>query len=1027
MKIGERMPYYQQTGTAMLRASAHTDEVGSAPWPELDEDGDGGRWSGWLAQTWAKRPVAEAVTIASPVLAAQIDALLAAERPSGAGQVRRMALTLARYLVRIRGRATPFGVFAGVTSARFGPRVLVQWAEDHQVRTRADAGWLAHVIERLEACTELRRRLPVVMNDLAVIRGERLVVTWAPHASVNGSQAEVSVRLIPVVRTVMTLAPSPLRGGDLVDKIAAEHPGAPIPGLEAVVGELMARGVLISSLRPPSTATDALAHLLGQLREAGATDLRETQALVSELEAIHGRLQAADHAAFWAEGQGRRETAERMRALSSATEHPLTVDLRLGCTLVLPESVACEAATAAEALIRLSPAPTTKQTWREYHGRFLSRYGPGTLVPVEQLVDPTTGLGFPRHFTQPHPGARDLSPRDEALLDLAQQAALDGVLEVTLDRKRLGTLAGDAGQRPVSPVDLWVDVRATTTAALDAGDFTLGVCGFGRLAANTGRFLDLLPEHDRRRVTDLYAELPTGVDGALAAQLSFPPQRVRQENVQRVPPVLPDVITLAEHREPVAGRIPVRDLVVAADQTRLYVVSLSRRRVVEPTLPHTGARHTMPPLARLLFEIPRSTHPAVASLDWGVATRLPFLPRLRYGRSILAPAQWRLHPSDLPGPKASSRDWKKALEAVRAQRRLPTSVAVGSGDRQLRLNLDEPMDLTLLRTHLDAADFPLTLAEAPTATDHGWFGGRAHEIVIPLTATAPPAQPPAFLRGPAPRPLAHSGHRKGVVYAKLYGHPEVFDTLLTEHVPLLLDRWGTPPPWWFVRYRHPAPHLRLRVHDPDYARAAGRVVAWAEDLRELGLVGEISFDTYQPEIGRYGTGAAMTAAEALFAADSAAVLTQLAALSASGGPHPQALTAASLVDLAGAVTGSRPAGMRWLTDHPELTGKAPMRDREVRQQTLRIANGQALHHLPGGDTIAAAWAARSRAAARYAACLTPATTRLTPDSVLTSLLHMHHIRAHGIDAETEAMTHKLARAVALAWTARQGAERGSDR
>ncbi|MEN8649451.1 lantibiotic dehydratase [Streptomyces sp. 21So2-11] len=1025
MKAEKRMPYYRPTGTAMLRASVHAADPGPAPWPEADRDADGERWRGWLAQTWTDQAVAEAVAIASPVLAGQIDATLAG-RPTDPGQVRRMALALARYLVRMRGRATPFGAFAGVTGARFGPHFSARWTEDHQARTQADAAWLTQVIARLEACPELRRRLPVVMNDLALVRGDRLVVTWAPHAGVSGSRAEVSVRLIPVVRTVMSLAQSPLRGSDLIDKVAAEHPGAPCDGLETLVGELTARGVLISSLRPPSTATDALAHLLDQLHEADTTDLPETHTLVSELQTIHEQLQEAARTAPWTDGQGRRKAVARMRWLSSAVEQPLTVDLRLGCTLVLPQAVAGEAAAAAEALVRLSPAPTGNVSWHEYHRQFLGQYGPGALVPVEQLVDPTSGLGFPRHFTQPHPGSRELSPRDEVLLALAQQAALDGVVEVALDEKRLTELAGDAGQRPLSPVDLWVDVRAATTAALDAGDFTLAVCGFGRLAANTGRFLDLLDEPDRKLVTDLYAELPAAVHGALAAQLSFPPQQVRQENVQRVPPVLPDVITLAEHREPDAHRIQVGDLAITADQKRLYVVSRSRHRVVEPLLPHTGARHTMPPLARLLFEIPRSAHPQVTSFDWGAAARLPFLPRLRYGRSILAPAQWRLRPADLPGPAASSRDWKAALERVRAYRRLPASIAVGSGDRQLRLNLDDPMDRDLLRTHLDSADGPLTVAQAPTTADRGWFGGRAHEIVIPLAATAPPAKAPAFLRGPAPLSLAASQPRKGVVYAKLYGHPDVFDTLLTERVPLLLARWTTPPQWWFVRYRHPAPHLRLRVHDGDTARAAGRVAAWSEGLRECGLLGEISFDTYYPEIGRYGTGVAMTAAEALFAADSAAVLTQLTALTASGGPHPQALTAASLVDLVVAMTGSEAAGMRWLTDHPELATNAPVRDREMRRQTLRLADGQVLRDLPGGEEIAAAWAARSGAAARYAASLTPETIRVAPGSVLTSLLHMHHIRALGINAEAEGMTHKLARSVALAQAVRRSAEEGGD-
>ncbi|MEU7162029.1 lantibiotic dehydratase [Streptomyces chrestomyceticus] len=1009
------MPYYRPTGTAMLRASVHTFATALTDWPGPEVDADGAR-RGWLGATWAQRPVAEAVALASPVLAGQINAVLAGQ-PTGAGQVRRMTLALARYLVRMRGRATPFGTFAGVSSAHFGPRLTVRWTENHRVRTRTDAGWLAQVIARLEASAQLRRQLPAVLNNLAVQRGGRLIVTCQPHCGVGDSPAEVSVRLIPVVRTVIARTRSPVQVGELIENLSAEHPGASVERLEALVGELMARGVLISSLRPGSTATDPLAHLLDRLHETDAHALSEVHEVVSELRTIHQQLQAADRAPTWSEGRRRRVTTARMRALSGATDQPLAVDLRLGCTLVLPRAVAGEAASAAEALIRLTPAPAGSASWRDYHGRFLDRYGPGTPIALDQLLAPTAGLGFPRHFAPARHSTRELTPRDETLLALAQQAALDGAHEVTLDEQRIDELTGGTGQRPVTPADVWVDIRANTPAALDAGDFTLAVCGFGRRAAHMGRFLDLLHERDRRSATGQGAALATGVHEALAAQLSFPPRQVHQENVQRVAPQLSEVISLAEHGEPSAAQIPVADLAVIADGTRLYVVALSRRRVVEPMLLHSGARHTMPPLARLLLEIPRSAHPQVTAFDWGAAACLPFLPRLRCGRSILACAQWRLAPADLPGPTASPHHWSSTLQTVRAQRGLPAAIAVGSGDRQLRLDLDEPMDRGLLRAHLDAAHGPITVLEAPSAADYGWFDGRAHEIVVPLAATAPPAQAPSFLRGTAP--LAAGEPSKDVVYAKLYGPAELFDGLLTEQVPQLLKSWATPPPWWFVRYRHPAAHLRLRVHDADTARAVGAIATWAESLRARGLLAQVSFDSYWPETGRYGSGVAMTAAEELFAADSAAALAQLAALKASDSLHPQALTAASLVDLAAAVTGSTTAGLRWLTDRPHLATPAPMRDREIRQQTLQIANGQLLHRVPGGEAITAAWAARSAAATRYAARLTSQTSHVTPDSALVSLLHMHHIRALGIDTGAEAMTHKLARSVALAQTGRQ--------
>ncbi len=205
-----------------------------------------------------------------------------------------------------------------------------------------------------------------------------------------------------------------------------------------------------------------------------------------------------------------------------------------------------------------------------------------------------------RHFedTELPVPARKLAGRDERLLALAQQAVLDGAQEVVLDDDALDALAavGRDEARPIPHVDVWVEVRAPTTMALTKGAFTLAVCGIGRTGAAVGRFLDLLPDTDRQRMVGLYGRLPTGVEGALATQLSFPPQHPRVENILRAPLVLPDVICLAEHRDDVPNRIPVQDLAVTADHDRLYMASLSRRRVVEPVLPHAGTQHTMSPV-----------------------------------------------------------------------------------------------------------------------------------------------------------------------------------------------------------------------------------------------------------------------------------------------------------------------------------------------------------------------------------------------------------------------------------------------
>ncbi|MFI6634272.1 lantibiotic dehydratase [Nonomuraea fuscirosea] len=1021
----ERSRRYRHVDAAVIRAAAHPGYLHLPPWPGDDAASE----HAWLARVWAQPSIAEAVAVASPAFADRVDAVCAGHRPN-AGQTRRMVLALARYLVRIRGRATPFGIFAGVAAVRFDETVSALWPANHEARTRADAAWLAAVIGRLEMRPELRRLLLVEVNDLAIVRGDRLVVGWQPHASdmSDGPAPEVSVRYGTVVRAIIQAARSPILIGELTDKLAIEL-DAPASALDGMLCELVALGVLISSLRPPSTSGDGLAHVLDRLREVEAVEdgaFGTAAPLVAELRTIHALL---------LEGAGldRREVRERMRAVADVVEQPVVTDLRLGGTVVLPSVVAQEAASAADALVRLAPAPGGRTSWQDYHARFLARYGAGALVRVEQLVDGVAGLGYPSHFADPdQPSTAGLSQRDQRLLALAQQAAIDGAREIALDDTALDRLAAGVDDVQTAPhVELCAEVRSPTLAALTGGVFTLAVIGTGRTGmARTGRFLNLLPSPDRQRMTDVYAGLPVSVDGALPAQLAFPPRTVHMQNVAHAPQFFPDVISLGEHRPAQLGRLRVQDLAVTADNDRLYLMSLSRRRVVEPVLPHAAALQAIPPLARLLFELPRARAVTISPFAWGVAKHLPFLPRLRYGRTVLTPARWRLPDGYLPGPEAPFTAWAAAMTELRERLGLPASVHVGEADRRLRLDLDEPMGMALLRAHLETAGPAATVAEAPTTADHGWLEGHAHEIVFPLAATTPPAPAPAVLTRSGRLSLIEPEHDElpgsNLLSAKLYAPLEAHDALLLGHLPDLLAAWGKkPPPWWFIRYRDPAPHLRLRLHLPrpdDYGTAACRVGAWAAALRRQGLIGDLILDTYHPETARYGSGPALQAAQELFVADSAAALAQLRAVAASRAIHPQALTAASMIHLVTAMTGTRPAAMRWLIDHPRPAPASPC-DRTVLRQAIGLADpdGSMLRGMPAGPSIAAAWQARTAAA--YADHL--AATHLDSASVLVSLLHLHHIRVLGIDPESERMCLRLARAIALAVAApRQKRSRG---
>lgn len=989
---------------ALLRASAECGDLAPDFWPNLDDRREFERWCAWLANAWPR--VADTVSIASPPLAAQIEAVRAGQRPRPA-VVRRGVIALSRYLVRMTGRATPFGLFAGVASLRFGDHPVVSWQPERAwTRVRADGVWLSKVIASLEADPDIRARLAVTASDTLITRGDRLVVSWQPHAGdpSRSASTEVSVRRTRAVELVVEYASSPLVVADLIDKLAADLPDAPVAALDAMVAQLIAGGVLISCLRPPATVTDALGHVLTQLNPPGDAELPQIHALLT----------------------GDPATASaRMRAVAQV-DQPLMVDLRVGCSMVLPHAVAEEVAAAAGALARLTPYPDGHPGWRAYHARFLSRYGVNAVVPVRDLVDPARGIGYPEHFAAPEQDLPAvLSRRDTQLLTLAQQAVLDGRKEVVLDGDFIEALCAETLR--LSPhLEMCVEVLSPSLTAMTRGDFQLAVSGVSRTGvALAGRFLELLPESDREHRIDRCGKLPTVVEGAVAAQLSFAPRHPHLENVTRTPRLLPDLLSLGEHRT--GNSLTADDLAVTADSRGMYLFSLSRRQVVEPVLPHAAARRTMPPLARLLFELSRARIAAVSPFAWGAARCLPFLPRVVYGRTILCPARWRIPADALPAPGMPGDQWRRAFYALRDRLGLPDTVSVGDSDLRLRLSLDEPMHLAVLRDYLDKtrkSGEPLLISETSTADDHGWFDGRAHEIIVPLASTTPPMRAPAVITRPGPAATIDRNDAilpgGTVVFAKLYGDPLVVDEILTDHLPRLWLAMGEAL-WWFVRYRDPEPHLRLRLHlddGYDYGEAVNHLSAWASGLRDHGLIKEMAFATYHPETARYGPGDSLRAAEALFAADSAAVVTQLA----TRPRHPQSLTAASLTDLVISLTGSIPDGMRWLIEHGDLGPAVPApRDsphRDVLREAIALAEpGRAtLLSLPGGHHVGAAWERRRQAAQAYRDRLDG--TYLEPVPVLRSLLHMHHIRSHGIDADHERACNRLARAVALSWIAR---------
>lgn len=906
---------FEVTDAALIRAASYPRDLRLPTWPDLTAD-QPDEWLEWLRQVWTLPAFATAVGQASPHLAAQI-ARAVADEPVERRRLKRLVEATVRYLLRWTTRATPFGRFAGVAPAGFSPRAAVRWGDQHREVARPDDRYIAQVTAVAERDLSRLRTVTVVTNALGYRRGGVWVLPCA--RTEDDRMWDVEIDLTGPVQAAVETAGAPIAFGALASKVAGKQT-ADTSAAEALLAALVDAGVLLSAIRPPMTVTDPAAHLARHI------DLPDP---------------------------GNR----------------IAVDLRVDCTVTLPPAVVREAQEAARTLVTVAPQ---LPGWGAYHRAFLERWGPGAAVPLRDVL---RVLGFPAGYRgSPRHNPAPFTARDRLLVELAQQSALDGGTEVVLDDDLIETLRGDDDRPPIPHTELRFTLAAATARDLDRGAFTLTVVSGARHAGTAAaRFLHLLTPAELERFRSVYASLPTALAGADSVQLSGPPLDTRLATVARAPELLPVLPVGDFHPDP-----PLRlaDLAVAGDGRRLWLVSHATGRPVESLLVNCvllpGGQQ---PLVRFLTEIWTAWTAPCARFDWGHARTLPFLPRIRRGRSILHPARWIIPATALPDRTAPWPQWLAAWHRHRERHRLPREVLIGDDDVRLRLDLDENAHLAVLRGHLDRHGSAV-LAEAPGPA--GWIDGRPAELLLTLTRTEPTRHPIARPARPAST-LVHRPGRSSWLDARLYGH-------LDQILAALTGFPGLPPGWWFLRYPHPEPHLRLRVPLQDSTRFTDTVhdlAGWADQLQEDGLLADYALATYRPET-RYGNGATLAAAEAVFAADSHAALGWL-----SG--DREAATAAGMITIAHGFAGD---GARWLVDHvPHRSG--------TRLQPAQLAGARLPYR---GGALPTALATYRTLADQDG---------LDTDQVLADLLHLHHARMIGVDTASERHCLRLARAVAL--------------
>ncbi|MFE1404314.1 lantibiotic dehydratase [Streptomyces sp. NPDC058770] len=766
-----------------------------------------------LASAATDTVLGEALDLASPSLGALVRRV-SEHGPDGIrpGQLRRAALAVLRYDIRMRTRPTPFGLFAGVARGRFGTTAESGRGTAHRTRTHADMQWLTRIGHRLERDPAVLSTLTVQAHQALVARGDRLVLTapstqGVPPGEGGEGRSTVSVRRTAVVERVVTEAMTPLPYGELLRRTTDAFPGASPERVRSLLAELVRQEILLTGLRPPLDGGDPLHHVIGLLAgvaEPSGETLRTRDALL----AVEERRKAYDARPV---GAGRKELGRLLSVARSVEpdDTPLHVDTRLDADVRLPYAVRDEIETAAGVMWRLSRPKLGLLALRDHHRRFLDVYGADRVVPVLELLDPSTGLGAPEGYGWPNSEAAPVPPeayegprtarRNRAVARLVAVAQRTGRREVVLDDAELDELCHDEADPADVPnsCEVTVQVVARSAAALDAGDFLVFLSpspGSHRAGSTFARFADQHPSWETEFAA-LHRDNPVHVQDAIAVDLAFRPRSGRAANLAHTVPATGRRIGVGLPDAPGAEELRLADIGVGATLDRLTAVHMPTGREIVPVLGNmVSAPAQAPNAVRLLWEIGLEGQRLWEPWNWGPFADAPFVPRVRHGRFVLASAVWRpdgirARARDLrtrdDGERTS--DWARAVADWRADWDVPSRILAVTADQRLLLDLDDVWHRELLLDQL--VRHPDLIAQEVPGEHEDWLdsplAGHVVELVVPMTRRAaghPLRRPYAGSRDPVRSGRAES-RAPGAPPSSAASAPRTPDSPCTPHAP----------------------------------------------------------------------------------------------------------------------------------------------------------------------------------------------------------------------------------------------------
>ena len=855
---------------------------------------------------FSRKKIQEAIYLATPVLHTEMLKWLNGDIKE-AKEAERVMISLLRYYLRMVGRASPFGLFAGCSMIQtplslrrgVGAEVAISSAialspqSTYRPHTRLDMDYLCALAQDLGNLPEVKEQLLYFLNSSLYPLGNQLRYVEYKFKDKRRTHHIVSVANSPYLQKILSKA----KTGATLTALASEitEDGITLEMATGFVSELVNEQVLVSNLEPSITGKEFLEQIIETLESINATIPH-----LSILKEIRAEIQKINETGIslpFLEGVG--EKLNQLQTRFDPGKLFQTDMVKPVLEASVSEQTLKDIQQGIEILNLFTPNhPET--TLSKFQEAFYERYE-DKEVSLLEVMDTESGIGYPLN------ASGDISPlidnlpigmrRGDAsfswnhiqsfLLKKYMEALKESRYEVSLSDKEIQTLKEKHKQEKPMP-----DTMAVMINILEGIDennpkeIIHMMSAGGSSAANLlGRFCyaDEGIHSLVKAITQKEQEL--NPDIVFAEIIHLPEARVG--NILLRPQVRDyEIPYLAKASVDAEYTLNVADLFLSVKQNRLVLRS---KRLNKEIIPRLSSAHNYSsqalPVYHFLCDLQNQNHQGGVGFNWGsLSEEFPFLPRVSYQNLVLSLAQWNLKKEDFAEIlKAKEIESDALFKNWRTKFKIPRYVALADGDNELVVDLENPLCQKVFietiknREAIKLVEFVFNAENAVVKSPEGSF---VNQFIVPFYKNEGTALALPLSKGELEGVSAHSNTPIRTfppgsewVYFKLYCGSKSADSVLTRCIAPLAKELITnqkADKWFFIRYADPKEHLRIRFHatSPEMAKEimADFYKAIA-NFEEKNLIWKVQLDTYQRELERY-EGENIENAESLFYFDS---------------------------------------------------------------------------------------------------------------------------------------------------------------